>query len=145
MIICIYNKIDPYRQRLRAKNLIIIILWLLLCSNTFQLSKLTLGISAPSSPFPLPIITSSALQMSRSLQRPRSRVYNEFWRTRDSFNARFFKITDLNTRSEPVLISCLLPILFPLLSVFLFLHVLHFCATVWVMRCSLHKEKDKYE
>lgn len=60
---------------------------------------------------------------------------NELWRTREAFNARFFKVVDLDTRSEPETISSLLPILFfSFLSyaVFLFfLHFLHLGATVW--------------
>lgn len=75
---------------------------------------------------------------------------NELWRTREAFNARFFKVIDLDTRSEPELISCLLlPILFfsfLSLSVFLFfLHVFNFCATIWVMRDLLKRHLHIHE
>lgn len=63
---------------------------------------------------------------------------NELWRTRDAFNAKFFKVVDLDTRSEaPNFYSyfflsfsfLFFSFLFFLFSP-LFLHVLHFRPTV---------------
>lgn len=53
---------------------------------------------------------------------------NELWRTRDAFNAKFFKVVDLDTRSEAPNFYSDFSLSF---SFFLFfLHVLHFRPTV---------------